>query len=375
MIGILHAYSRTNSGDGLLVDLTLDRLARCNVAPSDVVLVALDPDSFPEIPRRAAMGVRGRGLAWELVPAAGRAATLAASAATRRPLGALAHELAGCEALVAVGGGYLRAVDARSSIGTALNHVPQLVAAGRAGVPSLYLPQSIGPLMGPVGTAVRRGLRAIDAVCVRDPWSASDLADLPNVRQLPDLAVLELAESAETIEQAAGGGRVGFVARQVAHASGYEAILRAVAGELGDRAVWAVQTAGDPTKSDAAHYGRLGLTAGGGLVELLAARELSLVVSVRLHGALMALRAGVPAVHLAYDRKGPAAFGDLGLDEWCLDVRSLDRQALRIAVQRLLDDPQPYWERLVGRTAVLRHSSEELDALVRTTLMAETRQA
>ena len=88
-----------------------------------MALVALDPASFPDIPRRWAMGTRGRGLAWELVPAGGRAVALAGSAAIRRPFGALARELAGCAALVAVGGGYLRAVGLTSSIGTALNHL------------------------------------------------------------------------------------------------------------------------------------------------------------------------------------------------------------------------------------------------------------
>ena len=364
MIGILHAYSRTNSGDGLLVDLTLERLARRGVGRDDVVLVALDPDSFAEVPHRLPVGARGRGLAWELVPAAGRAAALGASAALRRPVGTLARALAGCDALVAVGGGYLRAVDVTSSLGTALNHLPQLAAAGRSGVPTLYLPQSVGPLRGPVGAAVRRGLGAIGAVCVRDRWSAADLAGLDRVHELPDLAVLDLAENASTVERVPAGGRVGFVARQVGHATGYEAHVEAVARDLGGNAVWAVQTAGDRTKSDAVHYERLGLAVGGGLVEMLARRELSVVVSVRLHGALMALRAGVPAVHLAYDRKGPAAFADLGLDDWCLDVRSLDASALRAAIDSVTADPSAYWDRFATRVDDLTAASKRLDELV-----------
>lgn len=370
MIGVLHAYSRTNSGDGLLVDLTLERLGRCGISADDVVLVALDPDSFPELPHRAGTGTRGRGLAWELVPAAGRAAALATSAVVRRPLGALARELATCDALVAVGGGYLRAVDATSSIGTALNHLPQLVAAARSRVPSLYLPQSVGPLLGPVGAAVLRSLAHIDAVCVRDPWSEDDLAGLDGVQRIPDLAVLDMAERAEVIDRAPRGGRVGFVARQVRHAAGYEQQVRAVANDLGDRAVWAVQTAGDRTKSDAVHYQRLGLTAGGSLVDLLAQRELSVVVSVRLHGALMALAAGVPAVHLAYDRKGPSTFADLGLEDWCLDVRSLDRTSLRAVVHDLAADADAYWDRFAACTGALVEASQRLDALVRATVRA-----
>ena len=368
MIGVLHAYSRTNAGDGLLVDLTLARLARGGVPLDEVVLVALDPASFPEVPHRAAIGARGRGLAWELVPALGRATTVTTSALLRRPLGALARELTRCRALVAVGGGYLRAVDATSSVGTALNHLPQLVAAGRSRAPTLYLPQSIGPLRGPVGAAVRRGLRAIDAVCVRDPWSASELAGAGNVQRLPDLAVLDLAESVDEVVRAPGGGRVGLVARRVAHAPGYEAEVQAVAAALGPDAVWAVQTAGDRTKSDAVHYGRLGIGPAGALPVLLAAGGLSAVVSVRLHGALMAVRAGVPAIHLAYDRKGPAAFADLGLDDWCFDVRSLDRHSLGAAVAALVADPDPYWERLCERGERLRASSATLDEMVRATL-------
>jgi polysaccharide pyruvyl transferase WcaK-like protein len=369
MIGVLHAYSRTNSGDGLLVDLTLARLARQGVSTDDVVLVALDADSFPEVARRVDVGARGRGLGWELVPAAGRACGLGLSAALRRPVGGPAHELAGCDAFVAVGGGYLRAVDVTSSLGTTLNHLPQLAAAARSGKPSLYLPQSVGPLRGPVGAALRRGLAATGAVCVRDPWSAADLARLDRVHEIPDLAVLDLAESAAVIERVPAGGRIGFVARHVGHAAGYEAHVQAVARELGERAVWAVQTAGDPTKSDAVHYQRLGLTPGGALVDMLAARELSVVVSVRLHGALMALRAGVPAVHLAYDRKGPAAFADLGLQDWCLDVRSLDRAKLRAAVEAVADDPDAYWDHFTDRVAPLVAASQRLDGLIAQTVV------
>jgi polysaccharide pyruvyl transferase WcaK-like protein len=368
MIGVLHAYSRSNSGDGLLVDLTLDRLARSGIATSDVVLLALDPDSFPEIPHRMAVGARGRGLAWELVPAAGRALAAGASAVAHRPFGALARALAGCDALVAVGGGYLRAVDATSSIGTALNHLPQLALAARSPVPSLYLPQSIGPLDGPVGSAVRRGLRGVDAVCVRDPLSAADLVEQPNVFEVPDLAVLELAERIGQIQRAGDGGRVGLVARHVGHALGYEDHLLSLAGELGDRAAWVVQTTGDRTKSDAVHYERLGVAASGSLVDMLAAGELSAVVSVRLHGALMAVRAGVPAIHISYDRKGPAAFGDLGLTDWCVDVRDVGGADLRGVVEGLVDDAAAYWDRLDAHVSRLRRASEDLDELVRTTL-------
>ncbi|HEV7759171.1 MAG TPA: polysaccharide pyruvyl transferase family protein [Acidimicrobiales bacterium] len=370
MIGLIHAYSRTNAGDGLLVDLALERLRRVGITPDDVLVVALDPDSFPELPHRAAIGARGRGLAWELVPAAGRAAAVELAALPPRvPVGGLARALRGCDGFVAVGGGYLRAVDATSSLGTLLNHLPQLAYAGRSAAPSVYLPQSIGPLNGPVGGAVKRALGRIDAVCVRDGWSVDELQGLSNVRRLADLAVLDVAERWDDITPAGTTGQVGFVARRVDHAAGYEGVVRALADELAPDSVWAVQTAGDRTKSDAVHYERLGVASGGGLADLLARPgELSAVVSVRLHGALMSIEAGVPAVHLAYDRKGPAAFADLGLDDWCFDVRRLDADALRAAVEGLRTDPGPYWERLAKQVPTLRTQSSQLDDLVASTL-------
>jgi hypothetical protein len=73
-------------------------------------------------------------------------------------------------------------------------------------------------------------------------------------------------------------------------------------------------------------------------------------------------------VHLAYDRKGPAAFADLGLEDWCLDVRSLDRAALRAAVDAAADAPGAYWDRLTARAGPLLAASHRLDELIAATV-------
>ena len=369
MIGLLHAYSFWNRGDGLLVELTLARLARYGVGANDVVLVALDKKSFAEVvPHRLAMGTRGRGFTWGLVPAVARGVGLAVPSLARLPVGRAARALRRCDALVAVGGGYLRADSAVSSTGVTLNHLPQLVAAARHRGPTLYLPQSIGPLRGPAGAAVRRTLRSVDVVCVRDPDSEEELDGLPNVHRVPDLAVLDIADDADEISHVDTGRPVGFVARRVGRAPGYEDHLVAVARALGEGAVWPVQSTVHRSKSDAVHYERLGVEPAGPLYEWLKQRRLSVVVSVRLHGALMALRAGVPAIHLAYEPKGPAAFSDLGLGDWCFDVGSLDRDELAAAVKELAADPAPYWRQFDARVDDLRSASRGLDELVKATV-------
>ncbi|HEX6421541.1 MAG TPA: hypothetical protein VFZ77_23760, partial [Acidimicrobiales bacterium] len=121
-------------------------------------------------------------------------------------------------------------------------------------------------------------------------------------------------------------------------------------------------------KSDTVYYEQLGLRPAGRLIDLLAEKKLSVVVSVRLHGALMALRAGVPAIHVAYEPKGPAAFADLGLGDWCFDVGSLDRDELAAAVKELAADPAPYWRQFEARVDDLRSASRGLDELVKATV-------
>jgi len=72
----------------------------------------------------------------------------------------------------------------------------------------------------------------------------------------------------------------------------------------------------------------------------------------------------VPAIHVAYEPKGPAAFADLGLGDWCFDVDSLDRDELAAAVKELAADPAPYWRRFEARVDDLKAASRELDGLV-----------
>ncbi|MEQ1788420.1 MAG: polysaccharide pyruvyl transferase family protein, partial [Acidimicrobiales bacterium] len=260
MIGVLHAYSRANAGDGLLVDLTLERLARQGVALDDVLLVALDPASFTGLPHRVGVGTPGRSLDRRALRAAGQGARLLGSALARRPGGGLARALGDCTAFVAVGGGYLRTPDRMSSFGTALNHVPQLALAARSERPSLYLPQSIGPLRGPVGAAVRRLLTDVDQVCVRDDQSATELAGNPGVRRVPDLAVLHLAEQPPVEPAPSGPGRViALVGRALDDLPDAGARLAALADALPGPVAYAVQAVGDEQKSDAAFYARAGL--------------------------------------------------------------------------------------------------------------------
>lgn len=69
--------------------------------------------------------------------------------------------------------------------------------------------------------------------------------------------------------------------------------------------------------------------------------ELDLMIGMRLHSTLLALRAGVPAIHLAYTLKGHDIYADLGLSDWIVPIEGLveNQQALVTLASQVLDDP------------------------------------
>ncbi len=351
MIAVLHAFSRKNTGDGLLVDLTLALLEEAGVPRAATRVLALDAASFPELPdvRQVPSEPRGKPSLHAALAAVELARGGAAEVFAARRGGAVGRLLDGATGFVAVGGGYLVADSVVRVGGVALNHLPQILAAGRSTAPSVYLPQSIGPLAAPIAPLVRRALSRIDVIYARDDVTFRELAGVTDVRRCPDLAVLQLAHRLGSIARPAGGG-VGptvLVPRELARAPGYIERVRAL-GAL-PRALWAVQADVDGPRSDRRFLARHGFADGGDLKAVLPRERPGVVVSVRLHGAIGALLAGWPAVHLSYERKGWGAYEDLGLSRWVHDARSFDPALVRAQVEALHDDPSPMFDALAAR--------------------------
>ena len=365
MIAVIHAYSRVNAGDGLLVDLTLERLARVGVTPEGCTIVALDAASFADLPHAVAVGTPGRAVDRDLLLAGAKGAGILGGAVSPRlAAGAGAKVLADADAFVAVGGGYLRTGTRTNAVGTLVNHVPQLLAASRSAKPSIYLPQSIGPIDGPVGRIVVRGLRSVSSVHVRDDRSVAALDGLTNVTRTPDLAVLDVAERIDVGSVSAAAGDPVLVGRALGDAPDYAGRLLDLARRLGS-VTWGVQAEGSVAKSDRTFYDDLAVTPDGRLLDLLAAGGTGPVVSVRLHGALQAVLAGVPAVHLGYERKSWGAYEDLGLGEYVHDARRFDPASVAAQVRALQADPTPFWSAVAARQPDLVALSDRLTEDVR----------
>lgn len=363
MLAVLHAFSRKNAGDGLLVDLTLRLITDAGFDPAHCRILALDAASFDDLPN--VMLVPGEPRARPSLALAGAALEVARSA--RRELfslgpgGRVARLLDGCTGVVAVGGGYLVADSVVRQGGVLLNHLPQILAAGRAGVPSVYLPQSIGPLEGPVGLLTRRALSRVDVLYARDDETLRELRDITDVRRCPDLAVLRLADSLASIPRPRGGqaGPTVVIARDLPSAHGYVDRLRALGASVSSP-LWAVQADIDGPRSDRVFLRTVGAPDAGDVKDVLAHHTPGVVVSVRLHGAIASLLAGWPAIHLSYERKGWGAYQDLGLAEYVHDARTFDVEKVRAQAAALHADPSPMFARIEERLPALLDAKRAL---------------
>lgn len=327
-VALLHAYSRRNAGDGLLVDLSIRMIREALGEQCQITLVASDPSSFADLDsvfHAPVIARQGLGRAW----ACGLTLALIPTNDSR----GLTQLLKSVDMVVGVGGGYLRARTAMQALKLRAGHLVQLRAAVDSGLPAIYLPQSIGPaVMGRglalsgIGDGMARQLGALGRVYVRDQRSLQWLAANANVRRAPDLAVLELGRRLGQGEVHMPVGQpvrhVVMVLREApawpgARRAHYRQTMRRLISRLRKtcRVSFAVQSA-VRGNDDTAFYRSLGIETDGSLRELLQIDRPDAVVSVRLHGALESILAGVPAYHLSYERKGFGAYEDLGLSGW-----------------------------------------------------------
>ncbi|NRD90099.1 polysaccharide pyruvyl transferase [Sphingopyxis sp. BSNA05] len=243
--------------------------------------------------------------------------------------------------LVAVGGGYLVADSLVRQSGVLLNHLVQLQTAARAPVPSIYLPQSVGPLHGPVGRAVKSNLNKVSLFCARDDLTMAEIGG-DNIIRCADLAVLKLARADDmTNDRQLHAGAPILVGRDLPNPGDYVERLETLGKTLANP-LWAVQADVVGDRSDRAFYQRHGIADDGTLADMLATGKGGAVVSVRLHGAIASLIAGRPAVHLAYERKGWGAYEDLGLGEFVHDARTFDPAVVADQINRIRQEPSVF---------------------------------
>jgi polysaccharide pyruvyl transferase WcaK-like protein len=279
----------------------------------------------------------------------------------------------GADLIVAVGGGYLRGGHLAESIKSAGAHLGQMRLARRYGHKMLYLPQSIGPFRGLYLRVIRQLLSKVRYVFVRDERSMQELIGLPNVYRMPDLAVLELAQSTEVLPDAveepsnsdAPQNRPVLVVRELRKPRNYYRFLQEAKDSA--RFEWAIQASGGGN-NDIPITQRYASSQPRMMPEILEDPTRRVVVSTRLHGALSSLIAGFPAIHLSYERKGWGAFEDLGLDGFVLNARDASLRDVQTLIAELSKDQAGYWKKIDESRLKIASMQERLTQSIRMTV-------
>lgn len=342
---ILHAYSAANLGDGLLVSESIAAVREAFGADAAITVCASYPASF-DIPDVKFVDAKPNRTGY------------------RREYIRMLFRVNSFDVLIGVGGGYLRAGSFLEATKVLLVHGPQLLTAVISKKSVAYLPQSVGPLRGGSGPLIRAILRRAKVVYLRDDRSMQEL-DIANAVRTSDMAILTADVSSTRDSNTAPdvvpvlsvrpiGGEVPPLVQSLAHSlKKFDGYVQSDAGANRDRTTMV----------------ELGPRAILSQVELLGHGpdgERRVVVAVRLHAALMALRAGHLVIHLAYERKGFGAFQDLGLQEYVHNVNMFEPARVQEQVRTLVEsvDARSRYDAAVVQT--FTEASVSYRALIKT---------
>jgi polysaccharide pyruvyl transferase WcaK-like protein len=357
MILMQHGYSARNAGDRLLLDLSLKYVRNALGSRERIALIANDARSFAYL--RDVKVIQNPATAPDLI---NRGRGLAMSLGSRGALTINYGELVGDEVdlVVGVGGGYLRASDCTGLLKFGLAMYPQLKWAAKSGVPSIYLPQSIGPFPSVCREAIGRLISQLNSVFVRDDRSQREWSKC-GVTRAPDLAVMELARRIPSLPKIlVNSKKIIVIARNLSaphpRNSFYIKDLQKLVDALQQdhEVVWAVQSAGRGN-DDQKFYNKIAVSKD----PCISAGEAfhrfpdAIVVSVRLHGSLSALLSGLPTYHISYERKGFAAMQDLGLGEYVCNAFSPNRHEVIGKINDINERRSDYWHGVEARCAVI----------------------
>jgi colanic acid/amylovoran biosynthesis protein len=415
---LLNAHSPQNAGDLAILQESLACLrAAC---PGVAITVAINDDDRQGLPAGATYVASLSRWLMRVGPVGEWRwrKPLALPYAVWLLLAALAHRLAGrrmlprdaerrrlmhayydADLVVVIGGGHLYA---RHALNIAFLWLwLGLALALLLGKPLMLLPQSFGPLPGRIQRGLLRWMLDRSALVVaREYRSLRFLAEIGLRRRalvLPDMAFGMPAAGrcganplVERTLSGAGRPLIGLTLLDWGaqnpgfhNQRGYEEAILALISHLqrcyGAAIVLFAQSYGPIAAQDDRHIARR-IAAGSPAtvalidaalspVELQAAySRLDLLVATRMHSAIFALSAGVPALAIGYLHKSAGIMEMLGLERHVLDIDTIDATRLCAAFDRLWEERAAVRERLAARIPAMRAMLRDLPALLQQSL-------
>jgi polysaccharide pyruvyl transferase WcaK-like protein len=339
---LTNAYSAKNSGDGLLVDESIAIVKEAGLHPSN--MLALDPGSFTNTEMKILHSdISKYKFVLELYK------------------GNLDIQASSINQAFAVGGGYLRFPSRKVGIKTYLSHLMQLKALHQNGIPFGMLPVSVGPINF-FEKEVIEALRGARFIAVRDDKSFNELKMLSNVVRIPDLSILS---DFSPIQNATSEFQVGLIIRDLAYEDWNKSVK--MLSNIPNSFLMLQSSVG--SNNNDMNYLRKVLPHREFLStsDAFRIRRPSLVISSRLHGAIMSINQGIPAIHLGYERKSMGVFKDLGLAEFCLPAQKLDFPKLFELINRFHKNPNylyHYFDRIEVTNKSRMNHRQELISLI-----------
>lgn len=246
-----------------------------------------------------------------------------------------------------------------------------LQVAALLGKTLAFLPQSAGPFRSPETRSVlRRIFGAADLVLVRDARSHGYVLDVGAAPErsdvLPDMAFALVVPPADWPAHDGSAPKLAVSVRSWSHFEGLtpEEGMRRYVAAVQEAVTRVVRDDGAEVSFVSTCQGRpeywtddsaLAVEIAAGLDDDVSSRvtvdreartppELlehlagfDAMLSTRLHGAILAACAGVPTLPIAYEFKTREVWGQLGLDEWVIDIDDVDPDGLAETVSRLLE--------------------------------------
>ncbi|BFT30741.1 hypothetical protein D210916BOD24_19170 [Alteromonas sp. D210916BOD_24] len=374
---IQQAYSTKNSGDGLLVDLTVELLNEVleNDEAVEYLIFANDKESFTKYTRVFQVDCVDKILYRRVLYSALNAIRIVKYLLIKKKFTYPLFDQNSKEShlIIGVGGGYMRGKNFKESLKCIINNTTQLLWAKSSGIPFIYFPQSIGPFKYKFHeNIVLEGLKYSNSVHVRDDRSLK-LCNLETTTRTPDLAVMKFAQNfelANALKKSGGTLNHLLICRDIEanektknnYINGLKALKEKYKMEI------VLQSTGrgnDDYDFARQYFGEQNLRT---LKEALSDGKRYLVTSVRLHGSMETIISGHPSVHLSYERKGFGAYEDLGLENYVFNSFSLNVEDVTRAIDTITQDEDSYWLALEKNIKQILSKKNELKSNIRKAL-------
>jgi colanic acid/amylovoran biosynthesis protein len=410
---VTHVYSCENAGDAALLSVLLADLR--SIDPGvDITILTLSPtlpgetcEGFPI--RHSLMFYAQNRFRWRLMKLGYAAYVLAACTmraivfvrtGRRVPLhsdlGNLMQLYEETDAIVPVGGGYLRGdASLTSSVNLVLLLHP-LVVGRILNKPTVLYPQSVGPFGGRLQRSLASAvLRRVDLVMAREDISVALLARervSSNVVRSVDAGFAFAASNDVDLRQRllvpSDHLFVGITVRQWLDGTRQARYERAIAG-LADaildrhhatvvflpqvtsehhddddrvvsaRVAQAMRHRAEVILSKLDHRGVAGLY-----------RSLDVLIGTRFHSVIFALTALVPVIAIEYEHKTSGIMRELGLEDWVRDIQDVSASGLLDTFETLIAERDSYRQHLRARLPSYQDKARQSKYLLRGVLDA-----